>query len=82
MEENMPVWTKQYLGKKMTVQEFIDSPLAQEKLAGLIFTERIAEHENMHDPVARWFSGQPLIDNSACDGHMCVPEYVKKALAI
>jgi hypothetical protein len=82
MENNIPTWTKQYLKVEMTVQEFMDSPLAQEKLAGIIFTERIGTHENFHDPISIWFSGRKEEGNVASDGHMTVPEYIKQALAI
>jgi hypothetical protein len=82
MQDNIPVWTKEYLGVKMTVKEFINNPLAQEKLAGLIFTERIGKHQNIHDPISIWFSGRKAAGNVASDGNMTVPEYLAKALAM
>lgn len=83
MDYNIPVWTEQHLGKRMTVGEFVASPLAQEKLAGIIFTKRIGQRQNTHDPIAIWFSGQPLAGNMAQDiTGTTVPQYVARILHI
>lgn len=83
MGNNIPHWTKRYLGKEMTPDQFMNDPLAQELLAGMIFTERIGKHQNIHDPVALWFSGQPLANNNAMDiTGTSVPEYVRDVLHI
>lgn len=81
MSYNVPNWTEQYLGEKMTCAEFLKNPLAQEKLAGMIFTERIGEYGNLHDPVAIWFSGSPAHNNYRCDAlGTCVPQYIASVL--
>lgn len=83
MGSNVGPWTEQYLGTRMTVDEFINDHLAQEKLAGVIFTERIGKYKNVHDPIAMWFSGQPLEGNTAQDiTGTTVPSYVARVLHI
>jgi hypothetical protein len=81
MEYNIGPWTAEHLGKRMTVNEFRESPLAQELLAGIIFTKRIGEYKNLHDPVAEWFSGSALGGNGRCDANgTCTPQYVRNVL--
>jgi len=83
MGRNIPVWTETHLGKRMTIQEFVDNPLAQDLLAGIIFTKRIGTQQNTHDPIAMWFSGQPLEGNIAQDiTGTTVPSYVARVLHI
>lgn len=81
MEYNIPNWTREHLGEEMTVDEFLNDSLAQDKLAGIMFTKRIGKYGNLHDPVSEWFSGQPLKGNYRCDTHgTCVPQYVESVL--
>lgn len=83
MGRNIPVWTEQHLGKKMTIDEFVADTIAQERLAGIIFTKRIGQRQNIHDPIAMWFSGQPLEGNLAQDiTGTTVPSYVARVLHI
>ena len=83
MGSNVGNWTQTHLGKRMTIKEFLADELAQEKLAGIIFTKRIGDRQNIHDPIAMWFSGQPLRGNNAQDVNgMTVPQYVAKILHI
>ena len=80
MQGNVGNWTEKYLGKRYTVDEFINDHLAQELLAGMIFTQRIVEYQNIEDAVSIWFSGVPAKDNKRCDVNMCVPEYVQSVM--
>ena len=83
MGRNIPVWTETHLGKRMTIQEFVDNPLAQDLLAGIILTKRIGTQHNTHDPIAMRFSGQPLEGNIAQDiTGTTVPSYVARVLHI
>lgn len=80
MDYNIGNWTEEHLGTRMTISEFLESPVSQEKLAGVIFTKRIGQYGNLEDPVAVWFSGRPALNNDSCDAHTCVPEYIRKVL--
>lgn len=83
MGRNIGTWTLAHLGVRMTIEQFVASPLAQEKLAGIIFTQRIGQRGNTHDAIAMWFSGQPLEGNIAKDvTGTTVPQYVAKILHI
>lgn len=83
MGNNIGPWTQEHLGKRMTIDEFRVDYLAQDKLAGIIFTIRIGQKQNIHDPVAMWFSGQPLAGNMAADvTGTTVHDYVSKVLHI
>lgn len=81
MGSNVGRWTKEYLGIQMSIDEFLNDTFAQEKLAGMIFTDRIGEYGNLHDPVSLWFSGVVAHENDRCDANKtCVPEYIRGVL--
>lgn len=83
MGRNIGPWTQEYLGTRMTIDEFLADHLAQDKLAGMIFTQRIGQYQNTHDPIAMWFSGQPFAGNIAKDvTGTTVPQYVARVLQI
>lgn len=83
MGNNIPNWTEQHLGIRMTVKEFLNDAMAQDKLAGIIFTERIGKYKNIHDPISMWFSGRPLEGNVSKDiTGTSVPSYVARVLHI
>jgi len=57
MGENIPKWTKGYLGREMTPQEFLADPDAQEQVA----TARGGEYLTKYGPngaAAAWFAGE------------------------
>jgi len=57
MGENVPIWTEQYLGRKMTPQEFLASDEAQERLA----EAKGGEYINKYGPegaAKAWFAGE------------------------
>jgi len=57
MGENVPNWTQAYLGKKMTPDEFLANPDAQEQVARARGSEYIAKYGP--DGAARaWFAGE------------------------
>lgn len=84
MGANIPSWTKQALGKSLTIQEFINDPDAQEKVFEDQFTRNIKKYGSLEDAVSVWFSGRPLAQATkagARDVNMGVPEYVQKVMA-
>lgn len=81
MGHNVPTWTSEHLGVRMTVQQFLEDPMAQERLAGIIFTKRIGEH-GIEDAISMWFSGRKARGNVSCDVNgTCVPEYIETVLS-
>lgn len=75
MAYNVPTWTKQILGRALTVEEFLADHEAQDLVAGFMFTERLKTY-SVEDTVSLWFSGQPYAGNNASDGNLTVPQYV------
>ena len=83
MGANIPSWTEQALGKRMSIQEFLASPEAQEKVFEDQFTRNIKKYGSLEDAVSVWFSGRPLAQATkagARDVNMGVPEYVQKVM--
>jgi hypothetical protein len=60
MGANIPTWTKQALGKSLTVDEFLASPEAQERVFEDQFTRNVKKYGTLEDAVSVWFSGRPL----------------------
>lgn len=84
MGANIPSWTKQALGRSLTIQEFINDPDAQEKVFEDQFTRNIKKYGSLEDAVSVWFSGRPLAQATkagARDVNMGVPEYVQRVMA-
>lgn len=60
MGKNIPQWTEQYLGKKMSVKEFIDDPHAQDMMMAKRATELYGKYGSWGDVASVHFTGQPL----------------------
>lgn len=79
MDFNIPVWTEEILGVKMTTQEFLASPDAQEAVAAARMQQYYNQHGSWEDAASMWFSGRPMAKaGNASDGWATVPEYVEK----
>jgi hypothetical protein len=81
MGDNVPKWTKKYLGKSITKEEFLKDPKAQDAVIQGFFRENYAKFGTVEDVVSKWFTGQPLKkaeDRNASDGNSTVNEYVGK----
>jgi len=60
MGANIPSWTKEALGEKMTPGEFLRNPEAQEKVARHKMAQYYARYGNVGDVAAMWHAGVPL----------------------
>jgi hypothetical protein len=60
MGANIPVWTKEVLGREMTPQEFLSNTEAQEKVFAGKFGEYVKKTGNPQDAASMWFTGKPL----------------------
>lgn len=82
MDFNVGPWTEEVLGKRMTPQEFLASPKAQDAVFNAKFGSYVKEYGSPQDAASVWFSGRPLSEaGNASDGYTTVPEYVKKFTA-
>lgn len=78
---NIPQWTQEALGQRMTPQQFLANPQAQEKVFEHRFGGYLQRYGNMQDAASMWFSGKPFAGNNRSDGYNSVPQYVGKVLA-
>jgi hypothetical protein len=58
MGHNIPIWTKEVLGRTMTPEEFMASPEAQESVASAKLSNYLAKTGNVRDAAAMWHSGK------------------------
>lgn len=60
MSYNIGPWTEKYVGKRMTPQEFLASPEAQDKVFNGEFGSYVQKYGNPQDAASAWFTGKPL----------------------
>ena len=60
MDFNIGPWTEKYLGRRMTPEEFLSSPEAQDKVFAGEFGSYVQKYGNPQDAASAWFTGQPL----------------------
>jgi hypothetical protein len=81
MGKNVGPWTKKYLGKEMTKEEFLADPESQDKLAKTFLTKEYKKHGTIEDAISVWFTGSPLAKakkKGAADQNISVNEYVER----
>lgn len=87
MDFNVPSWTEQYFGQRMTPEQFLANPEAQDA----VFAGRMGEYygNSTGDPASRvrnaaslWFTGQPYSADTAnrSDGYINNQEYGDRVL--
>lgn len=82
MGRNIESWTKEATGTALSIQEFLDSKSAQDRVFANKFGQSVEKFGTFADGASVWFSGRPLNRaGSASDGYNTVPEYVQKAEA-
>lgn len=59
MSGNVPAWTKEALGRPLTVPEFINSPEAQEKTAKHFMAKYYKKYGTAADVASMWHAGRP-----------------------
>lgn len=63
MGNNIPEWSEQYLGQRMTAQELLSHPKTselQDKLFNSRFGDYLDKFGNPQDAASAWFTGRPL----------------------
>lgn len=79
MGSNIPAWTKAATGVKMSKEEFLHNPAAQEKTAAYVLNQSLKKGYSPQDTAAIWFSGRPERQaGKAKDAYgTSVPEYIR-----
>lgn len=78
MAKNVPVWTKEVLGKALSPQQFLNDPEAQEAVAHVKMAQAYIQHGSIDDVASVWFSGRPAKGNNSSDvTGTSVPKYVR-----
>lgn len=79
MEGNVGPWTEEILGVRMTPEQFLQNPQAQDMVAEYRLAESKQKHGSWDDAASVWFSGRPMKKaGNASDGYNTVPQYVSK----
>jgi hypothetical protein len=74
---NIPRWTQEVLGRRMTIEEFLDNHEAQDIVFEKKTFENFSRYGNWADCASMWLSGRPAKGNFAKDGNgTSVPKYV------
>lgn len=60
MDFNIGPWTEKYLGKRLTPQEFLASPEAQEAVFRGEFGGNVEKYGSPQEAASVWFTGQPM----------------------
>jgi len=79
--KNIPSWTKEHVGKEMTVQEFLNDPQAQDIVVENELAKNFEKYGKIEDAISVWFTGRPLKKAkkaNASDGSIGVPEYLSR----
>ena len=80
MDFNIGPWTEKYLGRRMTPEEFLASPQAQDAVFNGEFGSYVQKYGNPQDAASVWFTGRPLAQgkNAADVNGMTGAGYVAK----
>lgn len=79
MDFNIPDWTESVLGQRMTPDEFLANPAAQDAVFQSQFGGYLQKYGTPEDAASVWFSGRPLAKaGNSSDGYNTVPQYVAK----
>ena len=80
MGNNIPSWTEETLGKRMSPEEFLRDPAAQEQTFRQKFGSYVKQYGNPQDAASMWFSGKPVTEaggRSDVTG-TTVPDYIRR----
>lgn len=62
MGRNIPAWSKEALGRSLTIPEFLGDPKKQELIAQYKIHQLLQRYSE-RDVISIWFTGQPLAGN-------------------
>lgn len=82
MGKYVGAWTEKAIGRRLTPQEFLNNPKAQDAVAHQRMGDLYRRHGTLQDVAAVWFSGRPLRHNTSRDvTGVSVPLYAQLAQA-
>lgn len=78
MGNNVPSWSQEILGQRLTPQEFLANPQYQDQIAQAKLGQYYDKYGNINDAASMWFSGRPASGNSGRDVlGTSVPQYIR-----
>lgn len=80
MEGNVGPWTEQATGQRLTPEQFLASPQAQDAVANHIGGQYFDKY-GPAGAASMWFSGRPNAGANVSDGYVSAPGYVSRVLA-
>ena len=79
MESNIGPWTEQFYGTRLTKNEFLANPEAQDAVVENQLMSNWQKHGSIEDAVSIWFTGRTVEKaKGASDQNMSAPEYLTK----
>jgi len=81
MEGNIGPWTEKYYGKRLTKEEFLANPEAQDAVAENVILANWEKYGSIEDAISVWFTGRPYkkaVAEGAADQNIGVPKYLEK----
>lgn len=79
MESNIGPWTERFYGTRLTKNEFLANPEAQDAVVENQLMSNWQKHGSIEDAVSIWFTGRTVEKaKGASDQNMSAPEYLTK----
>ena len=79
MGGNIPQWSREALGREVSIEEFMAKPEIQDAIFNHRFGVLVAKYGNPQDAASAWFTGQPLsVGGGRSDGNIDGNEYVRR----
>lgn len=84
MGNNIPSWSKEVLGKSISIAQFLANPQLQDQIAAAKIGQYIQKYGTVEDAASMWFSGRPLAKagNAKDVIGTTVPQYAKNVRSI
>lgn len=81
MPGNLPAWSREALGREVSLDEFLANPELQERIARHRVSAYYRQYGNAADVASVWHSGRPLREaENARDQNMSTREYVGRVV--
>lgn len=81
MEGNIGPWTEKYYGKRLSKEEFLANPEAQDTVVENLLLSNWEKYGSIEDAVSVWFTGRPFKKAQtagASDDDIGIPEYMDR----
>ncbi len=85
MGSNIPAWTKEALGKSLTIQQYLNNPQAQDSVAKYKMGQYYQKYGTLEDVATAWFAGPGAVGKNSQAKDVLgtsVPQYIKNVQAI